>query len=203
MLFLNEYKTCSLLCFPAPERRVDESYFLLRLVRLDLSKKKKCQRASCMHACACMGDFLRQLARSPCANEFFFKKKTNNSACFYISQVRWRRIRNHASHLYWSFMQASIESKCQTLTVFSLTWSDFILAGVSAIDLNQMPVARSTPVAQPWQLASPRSGGDEWMPTRAFFPRSTTLKIMPFEKVRSHGLPIHNESLLRKNSTST
>lgn len=98
MLFLNEYKTCSLLCFPAPERRVDESYFLLRLVRLDLSKKKKCQRASCMHACACMGDFLRQLARSPCANEFFFKKKTNNSACFYISQVRWRRIRNHASH---------------------------------------------------------------------------------------------------------
>jgi hypothetical protein len=74
MLFLNEYKTCSLLCFPAPERRVDESYFLLRLVRLDLSKKKKCQRASCMHACACMGDFLRQLARSPCANEFFFKK---------------------------------------------------------------------------------------------------------------------------------
>lgn len=170
MLFLNEYKTCSLLCFPAPERRVDESYFLLRLVRLDLSKKKKCQRASCMHACACMGDFLRQLARSPCANEFFFKKNKQFRMFLYFAGTVAENTQPCIT-LYWSFMQASIESKCQTLTVFSLTWSDFILAGVSAIDLNQMPVARSTPVAQPWQLASPRSGGDEWMPTRAFFPR--------------------------------
>lgn len=99
MLFLNEYKTCSLLCFPAPERRVDESYFLLRLVRLDLSKKKKCQRAS-LHACMrvrAWATFSGSSLDHPVQTSFFLKK-TNNSACFYISQVRWRRIRNHASH---------------------------------------------------------------------------------------------------------
>jgi hypothetical protein len=172
MLFLNEYKTCSLLCFPAPERRVDESYFLLRLVRLDLSKKKKCQRAS-LHACMrvrAWTTFSGSSLDHPVQTSFFFKKNKQFRMFLYFAGTVAENTQPCIT-LYWSFMQASIESKCQTLTVFSLTWSDFILAGVSAIDLNQMPVARSTPVAQPWQLASPRSGGDEWMPTRAFFPR--------------------------------